>query len=92
MNRQPSNNATTRNSACIGRDGELDEIRSLILDQGVPIVTVTGPPGSGRTTLIQQAGAQLASDFEGGFTHVDLTEISTEIQLARAVARGYLPS
>lgn len=49
----------------LGRERELAEIRGLVAD-GVRLLTLTGPGGSGKTRLALQAAAELSDEFLDG--------------------------
>jgi predicted ATPase/class 3 adenylate cyclase len=49
----------------LGRERELAEIRGLVAD-GVRLLTLTGPGGSGKTRLALQAAAELSEEFLDG--------------------------
>jgi predicted ATPase/class 3 adenylate cyclase len=49
----------------LGRERELAEIRTLVAD-GVRLLTLTGPGGSGKTRLALQAAAELSDEFLDG--------------------------
>lgn len=62
--------------------GRTDELRRLcaILERSdrpaMPIATVLGPPGSGKTELAVQVGHRLRSRFSDGQFHVDLRGVN----------------
>jgi predicted ATPase/class 3 adenylate cyclase len=58
----------------LGRERELERIRSLISD-GVRLVTLTGPGGSGKTRLALQAAGELSDDFVDGTFFVALAPL-----------------
>lgn len=60
----------------IGRDTELDLLAELVTGAGERLVTVTGPPGVGKTRLACEAAARLADDGFADAALVDLTTIS----------------
>src|SRR5207245_1722969 len=78
------NNLPTQPSAFVGREAELQEIRRLLSDQGVRLVTLTGPGGTGKTRLTLRAAADEIERFEDGIFFVDLasaTEAPTVLAL-----------
>ena len=58
----------------LGRERELAEIRSLVAD-GVRLLTLTGPGGSGKTRLALQAAAELSEEFLDGTFFVALAPL-----------------
>src|SRR5690242_9990449 len=50
----------------IGREDDQAAIQALLLDQNVPILTLTGPGGVGKTRLAQQTAATLTEAFPDG--------------------------
>ncbi len=60
----------------IGRDEELPSICRLLLTPGVRLLTLTGPPGTGKTRLALQVAARLLDEFEDGAYFVNLAPIS----------------
>src|SRR5687768_14825182 len=59
----------------LGRDTELDEIGALLARDGVRLVTLTGPGGTGKTRLALQAAANVADAFPGGVWWVPLAAL-----------------
>ncbi|MBB5958624.1 DNA-binding SARP family transcriptional activator [Saccharothrix tamanrassetensis] len=57
-----------------GRDGALDELSGLVGRESavLPVVTVTGCPGVGKTAFAIRAGHRLATSFPHGQLFVDL--------------------
>lgn len=58
----------------LGRERELAQIRASIAD-GVRLVTLTGPGGSGKTRLALQAGGELSDEFVDGVFFVGLAPL-----------------
>jgi predicted ATPase len=59
----------------IGRDEELNIVRRLLLQEGVYLLTITGPGGIGKTRLALQVAAESLKDFEHGVFFVSLASI-----------------
>jgi predicted ATPase/DNA-binding CsgD family transcriptional regulator len=61
-------------SSLIGREQELKSATAL-LDQGIRLLTLTGPPGVGKTRLALAVGAQIEDRFELGAVFVNLAPV-----------------
>src|SRR3954451_250480 len=59
----------------IGRAGEVSTVSELLLALGARLVTLTGPPGVGKTRLAIAAAEAVVEEFEGGAVWVDLTPL-----------------
>jgi predicted ATPase/tRNA A-37 threonylcarbamoyl transferase component Bud32 len=66
----------TSRTPLVGRRRELDEIKTLIINQDVRLLTLTGPGGTGKTRLALQAARELSSHFTGGVFFVALGPIT----------------
>ena len=74
-------------TALLGRERETDEVRQLILQDGVRLVTLTGPGGTGKTRLSLQIAAELVDEFEDGAFVVELAPISNPALVPVTVAQ-----
>ena len=62
-------------SSFVGREKELASITQLLLRPDVRLLTITGPPGIGKTRLALQAADQLRGEYAGDVVFVNLTPI-----------------
>jgi predicted ATPase/DNA-binding CsgD family transcriptional regulator len=72
----------------IGRERELGELRMLMLRPPVRLVTLTGPPGVGKTRLASRVAIDLATEFENGAAFVDLSPIANPALVVSAIGQA----
>jgi non-specific serine/threonine protein kinase len=60
----------------IGREDELSSARAFLLDDAVPLLTLTGPGGVGKTRLALAIAGDVAGAFAGGVIWVDLAPLA----------------
>ncbi|HKP53932.1 MAG TPA: helix-turn-helix domain-containing protein [Chloroflexia bacterium] len=70
----------------IGRDDALEKITSLLRCDDVRLVTLTGPPGVGKTRLALQAASNLLSNFSDGVFLVTLAPVRDPALVVRTIA------
>jgi predicted ATPase/DNA-binding CsgD family transcriptional regulator len=59
----------------IGREAEITTARPLLLDEAVPLLTLTGAGGVGKTRLALEVAQDVAASFADGVVWVDLAPI-----------------
>ena len=70
----------------LGRSRELDEVVER-LRNGVRLLTLTGPGGTGKTRLALQAAAEAADDFDDGVWWVPLAALRDPALVLRQTAK-----
>jgi predicted ATPase/DNA-binding CsgD family transcriptional regulator len=70
----PPHNLPAQVTSFIGRQREIDEIRGLLATNR--LLTLSGPPGTGKTRLALQVASQILHQFEDGVLFVELAPIS----------------
>lgn len=65
-------NLPTASSPLVGRDDQLAEVRSAMLEPHVRLMTLTGPGGSGKTRLAVAVASALEPQFPAGIFFTDL--------------------
>lgn len=73
----------------IGRDVELADLERMLAAPDTRLLTLTGPPGVGKTRLALAAARGAAERFADGVVFVDLTAVRTP-ELATAEIAGML--
>jgi predicted ATPase/DNA-binding CsgD family transcriptional regulator len=72
----------------IGREHDLETARREIREGGHRLLTLTGPPGVGKTRLALEAAAGLATSYEHGVFFVDLAPTREPRLVASAMTRA----
>jgi predicted ATPase/DNA-binding CsgD family transcriptional regulator len=72
----------------IGRNCERASARSLLVDEAVPLLTLTGPGGVGKTRLALAIVREVASSFADGVIWVDLAPIRDPALVLATIAAG----
>ncbi|MEZ5942531.1 MAG: tetratricopeptide repeat protein [Planctomycetaceae bacterium] len=74
----------------IGRVEELRRLQQALTgSQQQSLVTVWGPPGSGKTRLAVQVARLISSRFSGGCWFADLSDCQSADDVAHAVAKAF---
>jgi non-specific serine/threonine protein kinase len=69
----PSHNLPAQLTSFIGRQREIAEIKQLL--SGSRLLTLSGPPGTGKTRLALQVASQVVNQFQNGVFFVELAPI-----------------
>jgi predicted ATPase/class 3 adenylate cyclase len=72
-------------TACIDREAELAQLRTLFMQAGAHLVTLTGPGGIGKTRIALQVAFDLLDSFPDGVWFVDLSPVREDEQVAHSV-------
>jgi predicted ATPase/DNA-binding CsgD family transcriptional regulator len=70
----------------LGRERESQAVIGLL--SSTRLLTLTGPPGCGKTRLALETGRALLEQFPDGIWMVDLSQISDPAEVARMAARS----
>ena len=70
----------------IGRGTERETARALLLEDAVPLLTMTGPGGVGKTRLALAIAQNVAERFADGIAWVDLAPLTDPALLPSTVA------
>ncbi|MBI5669538.1 MAG: tetratricopeptide repeat protein [Chloroflexi bacterium] len=80
----PKHNLPAQVTSFIGREYELAAIKHLL--ETSRLVTLTGPPGTGKTRLALQAGADCLNTFQDGVFFVSLAPIQDPAMVVKSIA------
>jgi non-specific serine/threonine protein kinase len=75
-------------SSFIGREQEIASLVALLQQDGVRLVTLTGPGGVGKTRLALQVVGRLECDFADGITTVSLAPVADSSLVIGAIAHA----
>jgi class 3 adenylate cyclase len=80
------NNLPRQPTLFVGREQEIGEILALLRRDDVPLLTLTGPGGTGKTRLALQAAADLLDDVPDGVFFVPLAPLTDLALMPAAIA------
>jgi predicted ATPase/DNA-binding SARP family transcriptional activator len=84
--RSPNHNLPTYLTPFIGREQELSELRALLQQPEVHLVTLVGPGGMGKTRLALEVGQSLVAAFADGIGFASLAALADPAAIAPAIA------
>jgi transcriptional regulator with XRE-family HTH domain len=74
-------------AALLGRSGELSTLTAMVLDPSVRLVSITGPPGVGKSRLALQVVEHSQKRFENGGVFVGLRNMKDPAEMLVAISR-----
>ena len=88
----PRSNLPIMVTSLIGREKEIAEVHRYLLSSDVHLVTLTGPPGIGKTRLSIESARRALPDFSQGVFFVALAPLDSPalIPVTVAQAMGYV--
>lgn len=84
----PSTNLPVQSTPLIGREQDVAAVRKRLLRDETRLVTLTGPPGVGKTRLGLQVAAELRDEFEDGVFLVPLASLTDSELVAATIAQA----
>jgi predicted ATPase/DNA-binding CsgD family transcriptional regulator len=73
-------------TSLIGREWELAKAHDLFLEEAVPLLTLTGPGGVGKTRLAIEIARSVVSHFAAGVVYADLSALTDSVLVPNTVA------
>ncbi len=83
---RPASNLPTPPTPLIGRERDASEVRQRLLNSHVRLLTLTGPPGIGKTRLALYVAREVLEQFRDGVFFVDLAPITDPALVISAIA------
>jgi non-specific serine/threonine protein kinase len=83
---QPAQRLPVAPTPLIGREALVDALRARLHHGDVRLLTLTGPPGTGKTRLALEVAWAVVDDFTYGVAFVDLAPVQDPTHVIAAVA------
>jgi predicted ATPase/class 3 adenylate cyclase len=80
-------NLPPRLPALIGRQKDIAAVTELVSSDGISVVTLVGPGGTGKTRLSLAVAAEMLSSFADGVFFVDLSALSDSSLVIASIAQ-----
>ncbi len=84
----PRSNLPVSLTSLVGRDQEIGLVRKYLLDEKIRLVTLTGPPGIGKTRLSLESARASLNEFEDGVFFVALAALDDASLIATTVLQA----
>lgn len=82
----PHSNVPAVAAALVGRDSARIELADVLGSRGVRVLTLTGPGGTGKTSLALQVARDVSSRYPDGTFFVPLAEVDDAVRITEQVA------
>jgi non-specific serine/threonine protein kinase len=81
------NNLTENPSPIVGREKEIAEVKTLLLQNNLRLVTMTGIGGTGKTTLAKAVARELLTEFSDGVFFAELAAVTDAESVVSTIAQ-----
>ena len=85
---RPKHNLPAQITEFVGRKAELIELKKLVADAQIRLITILAPGGMGKTRLSIEAGKQALDTFSDGVYFIDLAPIQDVKTIPDAIAQA----